>query len=154
MFTRRTVLQALGIATAATVVPPRAPAVASPAAPAPPLPPQPGVSLAPARVTKLELFLRSRGIKPASLARESGYARQHLLRVRMGRITATADCAVAVVSALRRLAGEAVVLADVFDLDIVLAAFADRRRILRETHPLDRAYMRAAFGRVPRARSL
>ena len=147
MFTRRTLLQMLGITAAAVTIPAGANTPAPPAAPTPPPPPQPDASLAPARITKLELFLRSRRIKPAHLARESGYARAHLLRVRMGRITATADCAVAVVSALRRLAGERVVLADVFDRDIVLLAHRERARILRETHPMDRRRIRAVFGR-------
>lgn len=36
--------------------------------------------------TKLERFLRQHGIKPAQLARESGHARQHLVRIRLGRV--------------------------------------------------------------------
>jgi hypothetical protein len=34
--------------------------------------------------TKLERFLREHGIKPAHLARVSGHARQHLVRIRLG----------------------------------------------------------------------
>jgi len=37
-------------------------------------------------LTKLERYLKSRGIKPAHRARESGYSRQHLLRVRIRRM--------------------------------------------------------------------
>src|SRR5256885_5792582 len=49
--------------------------------------------------TKLETFLKSHRIKPAHLARESGYSRQHLLRIRMGRMEPTRRCIAAIVSA-------------------------------------------------------
>ena len=67
-------------------------------------------------MTKLEAFLKSRGIKPAHLAVESGYSRQHLLRVRMGRMEPTRRCIAAVVRAARRLAREPVTASDLFDL--------------------------------------
>lgn len=67
--------------------------------------------------TKLEQFLKSRGIKPAHLARESGYSRQHLLRIRMGRMEPTRRCIAAIVGACRRLSHEQVHAADLFDLD-------------------------------------
>jgi len=121
MITRRTILQLLGVATAATAVPPVALAAAS----APPPPPEPAPALLPARITKLELFIRSRGIKPAHLARESVYARAHLLRIRMGRVAASAACALAITSALRRLAREPVEVADLFDHVIVLSLARD-----------------------------
>jgi hypothetical protein len=108
MLTRRTLLQLLGIATAATAVPP----IAVSAAPAPS--PDSAPVLPPAHITKLELFLRSRGIKPAQLARESGYARQHLLRVRMGRIEPDTRCIGAIVVAVRRLSGEDIRASDLF----------------------------------------
>jgi len=65
--------------------------------------------------TRLERYLKSRGIKPAHLARESGYSRQHLLRVRMGRMEPTRRCIAAIVAALRRLTRERVDACDVFD---------------------------------------
>jgi len=43
--------------------------------------------------------------------------------------------------------GERVVLADVFDRDVVLAAFTERRRILRESDRVDRRAIHSAFGR-------
>lgn len=67
--------------------------------------------------TRLEKFLKSRGIKPAHLARESGYSRQHLLRIRMGRMEPTRRCIAAIASACRRLSGEAVRASDLFDLE-------------------------------------
>jgi predicted transcriptional regulator len=67
--------------------------------------------------TRLEAFLKARGIKPAHLARESGYSRQHLLRIRMGRMEPTRRCIAAIVSACRRLSREPVRAADLFDLD-------------------------------------
>ena len=67
--------------------------------------------------TRLERFLKSRGIKPAHLARESGYSRQHLLRIRLGRMEPTRRCIVAIASACRRLSGESVRATDLFDLE-------------------------------------
>jgi predicted transcriptional regulator len=66
--------------------------------------------------TRLETFIKSRGIKPAHLARESGYSRQHLLRIRMGRMDPTRRCIAAIVSAIRRLSHEPVKPEDLFDL--------------------------------------
>ena len=65
---------------------------------------------------RLERFLKSRGIKPAHLARESGYSRQHLLRIRLGRMTPTRRCVADIVRACRRLAREPVRASDLFDL--------------------------------------
>jgi predicted transcriptional regulator len=67
--------------------------------------------------TRLERFLRTRGIKPAHLARESGYSRQHLLRIRLGRMDPTRRCMVAVTLACRRLSGEHVTAAELFNLE-------------------------------------
>ena len=67
--------------------------------------------------TRLERFLKSRRIKPAHLARESGYSRQHLLRIRMGRMEPTRRCIAAISAACRRLSGEAVRASDLFDLE-------------------------------------
>jgi predicted transcriptional regulator len=66
--------------------------------------------------TRLEQFLKSRGIKPAHLARESGYSRQHLLRIRMGRMEPTRRCIAAIVGACRRLSHSNVRPEDLFDL--------------------------------------
>lgn len=68
------------------------------------------------RITRLELFLKSRGIKPAHLARESGYSGQHLLRVRMGRMDPTRGCIREIVKACRRLSREHVRASNLFDL--------------------------------------
>lgn len=67
--------------------------------------------------TRLEKFLKSRGIKPAHLARESGYSRQHLLRVRMGQMEPTRRCIAAIAAACRRLSGEIVRASELFDLE-------------------------------------
>jgi hypothetical protein len=68
------------------------------------------------RVTRLESFLKSRGIKPTQLAEESGYSRQHLLRVRMGLMEPTRRCMAAIVVDCRRLSRERVRASDLFDL--------------------------------------
>jgi predicted transcriptional regulator len=67
--------------------------------------------------TRLERYLKDRGIKPAHLARESGYSRQHLLRIRTGRMEPTRRCIAAIVAACRRLSREPVRAADLFDLE-------------------------------------
>jgi predicted transcriptional regulator len=67
--------------------------------------------------TRLETYLKSRGIKPAHLARESGYSRQHLLRIRMGRMEPTRRCIAAIVAACRRLSHETVRANELFDLE-------------------------------------
>jgi len=99
----------------------------------------------PSRPTLLESYLRSRGVRPAHLARECGYERAHLLRIRLGRIEPTPACAVGIVYALRRLAREEVVLADVFPPAIVEAAWRERRAIVREYHPFEHRAVRAVF---------
>jgi hypothetical protein len=67
--------------------------------------------------TRLESFLKSRGIKPAHLARESGYSRQHLLRIRLGKMEPTRRCIAAISAACRRLSGEGVRASELFDLE-------------------------------------
>jgi predicted transcriptional regulator len=67
--------------------------------------------------TRLETFIKSRGIKPAHLARESGYSRQHLLRIRMGRMDPTRRCIKAIAAACRRLSLEPVKVTDLFELE-------------------------------------
>lgn len=67
--------------------------------------------------TKLEVYLRSHGIKPIALGRESGYSRNFLLKVRGGRADPTRKCIAAITAACRRLSGERVRAADLFELD-------------------------------------
>jgi hypothetical protein len=76
--------------------------------------------------TKIERFLKSRVIKPAYLARESGYSRQFLLRVRLGRIRPTRRCVAEIVRAGRRLAREPVCASDLFDLTAAEARAIER----------------------------
>jgi predicted transcriptional regulator len=68
-------------------------------------------------MTKLEAFIKAKGIKPAHLALHSEYSRQHLLRIRMGRMEPTRRCIKAIVAACRRLAREPVTASDLFDLE-------------------------------------
>lgn len=68
-------------------------------------------------ISRLEQFIKSRGIKPAHLAKESGYSRQHLLRIRMGRMEPTRRCIAAITAACRRLSGENVRASQLFELD-------------------------------------
>jgi predicted transcriptional regulator len=68
-------------------------------------------------MTRLEAFLKSRQIKPAQLARECGYSRQHVLRIRMGTMEPTRRCIAAIVTACRRISGENVRATELFDLE-------------------------------------
>jgi hypothetical protein len=146
--TRRGVLQLFAALTAAVPVLTRR--ASAPLLPSDvPSPEKPAVELVvgPSRPTLLESYLRSRGVKPSTLARESGYARQHLVRIRMGRVEASGGCAVAITYALRRVTREAVVLTDLFPPAVVAAAWHDRRRIVSAFHPFVHRCVRAVFGR-------
>jgi hypothetical protein len=100
----------------------------------------------PSLPTLLESYLRSRGVRPAHLARECGYSRAHLLRIRMGRVEPTPTCAVGIVYALRRLVREPVVLTDVFARTIAEAAWWERRVIVGTFHSFEHRAVRAVFG--------
>lgn len=145
--TRRGVLRVFAALTAAIPVLTRDAAAAALPAPAtpPPAAPQAESVDRPSRPTQLETYLRSRGIRPAHLAREAGYQRAHLLRVRMGRVEATPAYAVGIVYALRRLAREPIVLSDVFPKSVADAAWRERRAIVREHHPFEHCAVRAVF---------
>lgn len=67
-------------------------------------------------MTKLETFIKAKGIKPSKLALKSEYSRQHLLRVRMGKMEPTRRCIKAITQACRLLAKEDVQASDLFDL--------------------------------------
>jgi hypothetical protein len=58
-----------------------------------------------ATLTPLERFLRENDVKPAHVAAVSGYSRQHLVRVRAGRMEPTRRCAAAILAAVRILSG-------------------------------------------------
>jgi hypothetical protein len=139
--TRRGVLQLFA---ALTVAVPALTRGASGAALPPETPPAETVD-GPSRPTLLEWYLRSRSVRPAHLARESGYERAHLLRIRMGRTEPTPACAVGIVYGLRRLIGEPVVFTDVFPRAIAEAAWRERRAIVRTFHPFEHRAVRAVF---------
>ena len=67
--------------------------------------------------TKLDRWMVVHEVKPLHVALESGYSRQHLLRIRKGQMEPTRPCIKAIVRALRRITHEEVKAADVFDLD-------------------------------------
>lgn len=69
------------------------------------------------RTTPLEQFMNRRGLKPAHVARESGYSRQHLLRIRMGRMEPTRRCMAAIIAAVRRLTHEPIMAGELFQLE-------------------------------------
>ena len=103
-FTRRVLLQTL--ATLAAVAP-----FASP--------PREGACEVSSPVTysgaKLDRFLRSRGIKPMYLARESGYSRHFLFQLRLGRIEARRSCVIHITIAARRITRQDIRPNDLFE---------------------------------------
>lgn len=66
--------------------------------------------------TRLEHFIVSHDIRPTRLARESGYSRQHICRIRAGRMEPTRRCIQAITAACRRLSRMPVKAADLFEL--------------------------------------
>ena len=66
--------------------------------------------------TKLDRWMAANGVKPAHLARESGYSRQHLLRIRRGDMEPTRRCIKAITASCRRLSARPVRASDLFDL--------------------------------------
>lgn len=97
------------------------PVPAPPPTPAPapvtPAPPAPSGGRTRKNPTQLESFIRARGVKPAHLAKESGYSRQHLMRLRMGTMEPTRRCIAALVAGLRRITREDVQPHDIFDME-------------------------------------
>lgn len=108
ILTRRCFVQAISIFLASGAVLRADPVVATPPR---------ELALSHLAMTRLEHFLRARGINPAALARESGYSRELLLRLRMGRIEPTPACMEALIRACRRLSREAVQRNDLFLLE-------------------------------------
>jgi predicted transcriptional regulator len=68
-------------------------------------------------MTKLEAFIKAKGIKPAHVALHAEYSRQHLLRIRKGQMEPSRKCIKAIVAAVRHLSREPVRAADLFDLE-------------------------------------
>ncbi len=95
--------------------------------------------------TRLERFLKSHGIKPAHLARQSGFSRQFLLRLRWGRIEPSPTCIAALVCACRHLTREQVLADDLFSRDVIRNAFRTMKPGFLE--PDEEVEMRAVFGR-------
>ncbi len=67
--------------------------------------------------TKLDRFLHKHGIKALHLAHAADYSRQHLLRIRAGKMEPTRKCIKAIVAACRSLSRTPVRAADLFDLE-------------------------------------
>jgi tetratricopeptide (TPR) repeat protein len=69
-------------------------------------------------LTRFEVFRVSRGIGIAELARESGYHRTHILRMRQGKIDPSREAIAAFVSAVRRIALEEIRAEALFELSV------------------------------------
>jgi hypothetical protein len=144
--TRRNLLQLLGVTIGAAVIPAHAHFDLERGGDAPIETEQPF-----AGPTFLERFIRSHGIKPARLARESGYSRQHLLRLRSGRMRPSLTCIAAFVIALRRLTNKRVIAEDLFEPHDIDLAWREARGHRFEEY--EQAELRAAFSR-PTLRAL
>lgn len=70
------------------------------------------------QTTPLDSYLRSHGIKVIVLARESGYSRQLLLRLRTGKVQPTLSCMIHIVAALQRITGDRVRAREVFGVTL------------------------------------
>jgi tetratricopeptide (TPR) repeat protein len=79
-------------------------------------------------LTLLEVCRVRWGIKPMQLARESGYSRAHLHRVRTGDIEPSRDCIAAIVSAFRRVTLQDVQAHDLFELTTEVSGAWRRQR--------------------------
>lgn len=66
--------------------------------------------------TRLDHWLVAHKVKPARLALESGYSRQHLLRIRKGEMEPTRKCIAAIVTAARKMSREPVGASELFEL--------------------------------------
>jgi DNA-binding phage protein len=66
--------------------------------------------------TRLDRWLAAHKVKPARLAYESGYSRQHLLRIRKEEMEPTRRCIAAIVTAATKLSREPVRASELFDL--------------------------------------
>jgi hypothetical protein len=66
--------------------------------------------------TRLDRWMAANEVKPAHLALESGYSRQHLLRIRRGDMEPTRRCIKAITAGCRRLSAKPVRASDLFDL--------------------------------------
>jgi hypothetical protein len=139
--TRRSLLQLLGITIGAAVIPAHAQHLAVEASGGEPIEVDQPLS----SPTRLERYLRSHGIKPAHFARESGYSRQHLLRLRFGRMCPSLTCIAALLIALRRLTNKRVTAEDLFEPDDIHAAWREAVGQRFEEH--EQEALRAAFSR-------
>ena len=140
LLSRRGLLQALGTGIAAAVVLPHRTIVAN--EPAPPIDTPVADRPLP---TRLEVFLKAGGIKPTLLAREAGYARDHLFAVRMGRLLPTLPCIAALTIAARRFVHDNITPTDLFERDVIATAI--NRCDPAELQRHHREQIIAAFGR-------
>lgn len=68
-------------------------------------------------MTKLDQFLHENNLRPGTIAKQAGYSRQHLLRLRHGEMEPTRGSMVAIAAACAHLLGRSVHPSDLFDLD-------------------------------------
>ncbi len=69
------------------------------------------------RVTRLESFLKGKGIRAAHLARDAGISRQHLMRLRRGTSQPTLHMMIILATAARRILGRKVEVREMFDIE-------------------------------------
>lgn len=95
--------------------------------------------------TRLELFIKSHGVKPARLAAQAGYSRGHLARAREGEPTSS-RFQEGVTAAIRRIVGQPVARTDLFEQEAV----SIRTLLPKATHERRRSKARSPQSAAPR----
>lgn len=71
--------------------------------------------------TRLERFLKQKGITAAELTKATGYHRNHLYRIRTGKSEPTRECIAVILDACKRITGQPLEVEDLFE-------FTERRK--------------------------
>ncbi len=100
-------------------------------------------------ITRFELFLRRTGMKPVEVARQAGYSRQHVLRVRMGEAEPTRRFIQSVTAVCAELAHQTVAAGALFERGDELLASSEHR--LSRMHAADLLALDDILARGPRS---
>jgi hypothetical protein len=88
-----------------------------------------GRQKAPKVATRFSRFMKANKVKPSRLARESGYSRQHILRVRTGVMDPTRHTMATITDAVSRVLGRPIYVVELFELGEMDEAFAAMRGV-------------------------
>ena len=82
--------------------------------------------------TRLGLFLKANKLKPSAVARECGYSRQHLVRLRYGILEPTRKAMAAITDTVSRMLRRPTYSVELFELGEMDEAFAVSRGVTDE----------------------